>query len=387
MKKCKVVMVQPIQSPYWTQRLKILAQYQDLDLTLLLERDHFAHRPGWKVETIEGVCIKVLGSTVFASIRNGDDLGYRIQVVRSVPWRLPIVLWCLRPDVVILCNAMEMLLALPLKLLGVRLALIVEDTPHASRNLSRFVRWVRALTYRRADRWFAFSEDAKSYLAQIGIERGVERSSWSLDMQKFQPLSMAPAIENIGHVCSPRTVLFVGQFIPRKGVLPLLEAWKQLPLSIRHQSTLILVGDGPLKEQIMAFVHAQALDDVKILGQLPYTEVRDLLCQSDLFVLPTLEDLFSLTVLEAMACGCAVITTPFNGARELVDDGRTGWIVDPTQPGALASVLQHALSGNVDLRAMGRAARARVEGMDNVAVMSRFHQALVNLVAANKRSL
>jgi len=378
--------VQPVQSPYWTERLRILAAYPDLNVTLLLERESFAHRPGWKPEAIEGMRTDVLNSIVMRSKRKGSDLGYETQTIRSVPWRLPIALWRLRPDVVVLCNPTQMLLAWPLKhIFGLRLALIVEDTPHATRNLGWSSRKVRGWAYRRADLWFAFSEDANRYLASIGIRERVKRSSWSLDMKTFQPAGKTGmGGEDRGNHSSLRTVLFVGQLVPQKGVLPLLDAWSQLPLAIRHRSRLLLVGDGPLRGQITKLLQEQALEEVRLLGPLPYSDVRELLLDADLFVLPTLQDLFSLTVLEAMACGCPVLTTPFNGARELVDDAYSGWIVDPTQRNALTSCLQHALSANVDLRQMRRAARERVQGMDNTIVMDQFRRDLVDLVAEEK---
>jgi glycosyltransferase involved in cell wall biosynthesis len=382
----EVCIVQPVQSPYWTARLKILAAYRDLNVTLLLERHRFAHRPGWTPEAIEGMRIEVLNSVLMRSMRNGSDLAYETQSIRSVPWSLAVALWRLRPDVVVLCNATQMLLAWPLKhILGLRLALIVEDTLHATRNLGRLSREVRSWAYRRADMWFAFSHDANRYLTSIGIRERVKRSSWSLDMKTFQSAGGTGNRREERRNRGPlRTVLFVGQLIPRKGVLPLLDAWSQLPLAIRRQSSLLLVGDGPLRGRITELLQQQALDEVQLLGQLPYSQVRALLHVADLFVLPTLEDLFSLTVLEAMACGCPVLTTPFNGARELVDDKYSGWIVDPTQHGALTSCLQHALSGNVDLSQMGRAARRRVETMDNTIVMDQFRRDLVDLVTEEK---
>jgi len=81
------------------------------------------------------------------------------------------------------------------------------------------------------------------------------------------------------------------------------------------------------------------------------------------------------------ASGCPVIITPFCGARELVDQGRTGWIVDPTVPNALKSVLEEALSDKVNLQQMGMAARKRVESMDNKIVINRFADSLRQLAS------
>lgn len=372
--------VQPVQSPYWTERLRALAQNADLELTLLLERDALAHRPGWQPEHINRVEVHVLGSAVICTTIKGDDLGYRIRGIRSVPWRLTAELLRRKPDVVLLCNASQVIFALPLKYFyRKRLVLIVEDTPHATRNLAWLPRQVKRWLYNRVDSHFAFSADAEDFLHRLGIKKGIQRTSWSLDMNLFQPSPKESARNHAPKVC--RKVIFVGALVNNKGVKQLLDAWRALPADIRKASELLLVGSGPLRQEIEDFIQTQGVDEAKLLGQVPYLEVKRLLQQSDLLVLPTLQDLFSLTVLEAMACGCPVITTPFNGARELVEHGQNGWVVDPTQPGALAAALRRALSEESDLTGMGLAARKRVEKMDNATVMARFAESLRNLVS------
>jgi len=373
----------PIQSPYYTRRLECLSLHDDLKLTLLLERSTFSHRPGWKHEPINGVSVEVLGSQVLATASNGGDLGYQIHGIRSIPWKLSIALWRLRPDIVVLCNATQLLLALPFKwLVGGCFVLVVEDTPHATRNLSGFRSLVKKWIYQRADNFLAFSEDAKCFLNKMGIRRGIQRSSWSLDMAEFRPDKTDFIVDKCQYPNRrDRVVIFVGAFIINKGVLLLLEAWNKLPLLVRENSKLLMVGSGSMRADMEIYIRENELAEVEILGQLPYTQVRDLLRSSDFLVLPTLQDLFSLTVLEAMACGCPVITTPYNGARELVNEGENGWLVDPTKPGALTSVLESALSDQTDLREMGRKARERVEQMDNTIVMNEFAQVLRNLVS------
>jgi len=387
MNKCgiKVCLVQPVQSPYWTERLRVLAQNKDFELTLLLERDGFAHRPGWQPESIKNVSIHVLGSMVTSVARKSDDLGYRLHGIRSIPWLLTLGLFRRQPDVVVLCNATQLIFTLPAKwFLGTRVALIVEDTPHATRHLSLFARKVKQLLYKQVDCCYALSDDSRLFLNQMGITDNVVRSSWSVDMIRFKRLETDASQVTAG-IINMRTVTFVGALVTGKGILQLLAAWKELSTKVRQSAQLLVVGSGPLQCELQKIIDNNALTEVRLLGQKSYSEVIELLKKSDLFVLPTLQDLYSLTVLEAMACGCPVITTPFNGACELVDERINGWIVNPTEPGMLTAVLERALSDHVDLNKMGTAARLRVECMDNTIVMEQFSQSLQNLVADNAR--
>lgn len=380
----KVCLVQPVLSPYWIERLKVLAKNENLKLTLFLERDSFVHRPGWQPESIDGVTIRILGSTITKSIRKGDDLGYQVKSIRSIPWRLTGELWHSGADVVVLCNATELVFALPVKWFkNLKIALLVEDTLHATRNLNQLAKFIKKWIYRSADLFFSFSDDANAFLRMNGINGVVARTSWSVNMSLFDRSRNQEAYLTVETTKDRRKIIFVGSFIERKGVIQLLDAWRMLPTNIRLNAELKLVGSGPLQSEIEQYIVNYSLSEVSLLGQKKYNEVIDLLKNSDLFVLPTYEDLFSLTVVEAMACGCPVITTQFNGARELVDEGVNGWIVDPTQPGMLTALLERALSGHVDLNNMGAAARSRVECMDNTIVMEQFSQSLHNLVAGH----
>lgn len=366
-KKIKVCLVQLVQSPYWTERLRVLGARPELDVCLLLERERFEHRQGWEPQAIAGVRTEVLGSQVMVSRRAHSDLGYQINGVRAVPWSLSLCLLRIRPDVVVVCNATQVLFAWFARLiLGFRLLLIVEDTPHAVRGHSRYKLWIKKLLYKRADGWFAFSDDAADFLRSQGIEKGVMRSCWSVDMATFEPTPDAILAKQ-----QQRRITFVAALIEGKGIMQLIEAWAEISPEVRRLYRLEIIGSGILRQRVEEVLAARGLDDVDLAGQLPYAQVIQRLKTSCLFVLPTLQDLCSLTVLEAMACGCPVITTPYNGARDLINDGN-GWVVDPCQPGALAGALTQAMSAPERLADMGVAARRDVLDRDNRIVLARF---------------
>lgn len=373
-RKMRVCFVQPIQSPYVTRRLRALAEQADLEVVLLVEHGDAAHRPGWRPERIDGVATEVLRSWTLPTRWRHADLPYETRSMRTLPWRLPWALARHRPGIVVACNATQLLFALPLRrALGYRIGISVEDTPHTARALSRLAARAKAWLYRRADFCLSFSDLAADYLRAIGYARAVHRTSWSLDLAWLEAGGGArERLRSEAGAQGKLVFLFTGALIARKGILPLLRAWAALPPEARSLATLWIAGSGPQESQARRAVQEHLLDEVRFLGQLAYAGMRDAMAAADVVVLPTYEDRFSLVVPEAMGCGRPVITTPYNGARELVDPGGTGWLVDVADERALVRALQRAIARRRQLPDMGRRARRKVAHMDNREVMARL---------------
>jgi glycosyltransferase involved in cell wall biosynthesis len=121
-----------------------------------------------------------------------------------------------------------------------------------------------------------------------------------------------------------------------------------------------LVGDGPRESEIRALVHARGLDSrFSFLGH--RDDIPAILEATDLFVLPSRSEAFPNSVLEAMAAALPIVTTRVGGLRELVDHGRTGLLVPPDDPRALADAIASLVECPDRSAALGRAARRHVE--------------------------
>jgi glycosyltransferase involved in cell wall biosynthesis len=122
---------------------------------------------------------------------------------------------------------------------------------------------------------------------------------------------------------------------------------------------LVLVGEGPARRPLeTTFVGRQAT----FAGTLRGEELAAAYAAADLFVLPSSTETLGLVAMEAMAAGLPVIAARRGGLLDLVDDGRTGLLFDPAQPGDLLARVA-ALAGDIALRRrMGRAARHRALG-------------------------
>jgi glycosyltransferase involved in cell wall biosynthesis len=127
-----------------------------------------------------------------------------------------------------------------------------------------------------------------------------------------------------------------------------------------REARLILVGDGSLKADLhRAIDEAGIADRVSITGW--SDDVRGALREFDVFVLPSLKEGISNTILEAMACELPVIATAVGGNPELVVDGETGFLIPAQAPDRLAEAMGAYVAAPALAREHGLAGRKRVE--------------------------
>ena len=153
--------------------------------------------------------------------------------------------------------------------------------------------------------------------------------------------------------------LFVGRLDMQKGLPILLKAAAEVAKA-EPRWHLVLAGDGPGRDVVRRAAESPDLAGrVHSIGR--RDDVPSLLRAADLLVLPSLWEGMPNVVLEAMAARRAVVATAVEGTEDLVVPGATGWLVPPTDAGALARALLDAMSDPDRLRRFGEAGRARVE--------------------------
>jgi glycosyltransferase involved in cell wall biosynthesis len=163
----------------------------------------------------------------------------------------------------------------------------------------------------------------------------------------FRP-PVSPAARREG----PLRVLCVAQVAPRKGIHYLLDAWRKAGFS-QQTATLRIVGRIP-KE--MYFLTQTDIPGVVFVGTLPRHEVAREMAQASVFVLPTTEEGFAVSILEAMSAGCAVVTTPESGAEAVITDDQNGLIVAARNPAAMAAAFCRLSADRHKCERLGQAA-------------------------------
>jgi colanic acid/amylovoran biosynthesis glycosyltransferase len=196
-----------------------------------------------------------------------------------------------------------------------------------------------------------------------------------VDLQAF-----APALPRDRK--GPTEIICVGRLVPAKGHLVLLRSVAQLVQS-GLDLQLRLIGEGPERSSIEAYIAAQKLEDSVILeGALNHQATRQKLMQADIFVLASFAEGLPIALMEAMAMEIPCVSTFVAGIPELIRDGHEGLLVPPSSEQTLAVVLQQ-LTCDLELRRqLAVAGRSRVcESYDlerNLALLADTMRALIS---------
>jgi glycosyltransferase involved in cell wall biosynthesis len=219
----------------------------------------------------------------------------------------------------------------------------------ASLPFRSFLR-LRNAVLRRADAFAAITPDVAMECTAAGIPgKLVQRIPNGVDTTRFQPMGAAARIElrrRLGLPESAPVFVYTGRLVSYKGLPRLLEVWPAI-LDAAPDARLLLVGGGGLdihncEDELRRQVRDHGLEaSVSFVGSVddvaPYLQV------ADVFAFPTENDAFPSSLVEAMACRLAVVTTPVGAIPTIFDDGVNGLLVPPGDSAALRAALVRVL--------------------------------------------
>jgi sugar transferase (PEP-CTERM/EpsH1 system associated) len=252
---------------------------------------------------------------------------------------------------------------------------------------NRLHQWNRRAMRPFVQHWVALSSELRDYLAgPIGVPPArLTRICNGVDSLRFRaaagprpPIAGCPFTDPglwlVGTVGRMQTV---------KNQTALAQAFVQLLQrhpALRERVRLVMVGEGPLRARSQELLDTAGLGD---LAWLPgeRSDVADVMRGLDCFVLPSLAEGISNTILEAMSSGLPVLATDVGGNADLVDPGRTGLLV-AAEAQALAGGLERLAADPAASAAMGRAGRARVEREFSLDAMVTAYQGLYDSLLA-----
>jgi len=201
------------------------------------------------------------------------------------------------------------------------------------------------------DQVMANSHQVKNFLVEGGVPAGkIEVVYNGVDLKKFKVSAFAKASVDrqsskfkIGAVDGGNTtryaITFIGQIYPRKGLNFLIDALVKIKDEF-PDVMLRIVGRDPTDDQEYLEAYRKQLNSLELTAQVEWLgyceDVSNILSQTDVFVLPALEEPFGRVLIEAMAMQVPVVATKVGGIPEIVVDGVTGFLVPPSDADALA---------------------------------------------------
>jgi glycosyltransferase involved in cell wall biosynthesis len=221
---------------------------------------------------------------------------------------------------------------------------------------SRPYRFLLRLTLKVADRLIVVSKPAETAARALGsnvvrLENGVDPASFAT-----------------GPKADPPILAFVGTVCERKGLIDLrdallivkTESGGSLPFDAQIVGDATQEGPGVF-ERVVGAYREVGLGEVRFLGTLPHDEVAGVLAAASVFCLPSHWEGFPLSILEAMAAGCAVIASSVGDVSEILAAGDAGILVESKDVRALASAITRLASDAEERVRLGSIARERVE--------------------------
>ncbi len=165
----------------------------------------------------------------------------------------------------------------------------------------------------------------------------------------------------------PLRMLFLGLLGKRKGSYDLLDAVHRVTSGPEAVAVELKIGgDGEINETEALIEKLNLSTHVEYLGWVGLDRKIELLSQTDVFVLPSYHEGLPMAILESMAAGAAVLTTPINGIPEAVHDGINGVFVEPGDVPALAEAIRSLATDIEQARQLGYAGRSEADQRFNI---------------------
>jgi glycosyltransferase involved in cell wall biosynthesis len=234
----------------------------------------------------------------------------------------------------------------------------------------------------------ANSESVRRVLISSGVPAGlieVIHPGIELPAELPGPSPRAEARARWGLAKDHFVIGHAGAFTQEKGQDIALEAALLLAAKFPHVR-MVLAGDGPERTNPRMIELAERAENV---ARLPgfLDDLSELYAALDLFIMPSRSEAWGLAPLHAMANGLAVIASDIEGLRELVEPGKTGWLVAPDSPGALADAIEAAIANPLLRAEYGRKGSERAAQFSirrTVEQTERFYEGLLAGVRASQ---
>jgi glycosyltransferase involved in cell wall biosynthesis len=242
---------------------------------------------------------------------------------------------------------------------GKRVVVSFRSFPRIPPRFARFFKWYANRVCNSCSKIICQSTIAAQELVRLFDvdERRIEIVHNWIDISRY---ALNGAAHHRNGDDAEARIIFVGWLHSVKGLEYLIRAVKLLRDDGLH-FRLSICGNGALLHELQSLARELKIDHlIRFEGWVPNARVSELLCQSDIFVLPSLSEGMPNSLLQAMACELPVVATNVSSIPVLVRDGENGFLAPPKDPQALYRGLKQLILNPDQARAMGQRNRRRI---------------------------
>jgi glycosyltransferase involved in cell wall biosynthesis len=209
-----------------------------------------------------------------------------------------------------------------------------------------------------------------------------------VNTKKFKPFNnLIQVRESLKIAPNDRIILFVGNLSRNKGIFDLFSAFKTISDQLQYAKLYLIGSPSPGVDIKQLIIDKKLTGKVKYLGTKPPDELPLWYNACDFLVLPSYSEGMPNVVYEAMACSKPVVATPVGGISEVVENGVSGFLIEPGQIERLTEAITSLLTGDGLTRAMGQKALLRIRqdyvDTENVKIVIKL---LENVIAEKKNT-
>lgn len=246
------------------------------------------------------------------------------------------------------------------------------STEHDPFPLSGLKKTIKKRCLKKTDHTIAVSDANKQLCLQLypelkgkisTVHNGIDLEAFERPLRTFSRQNRDKLREELFQAANDEfVILSIAELHPRKGLKYLIEAFKQVEES-QPKTKLVIVGEGPERKTLEKLIKKLELEGTVILaGQ--QKEIPQILKSANLFVLPSVKEAFGLVLLEAMTAQTPIIATRVGGIPEIVEDGKSGELVEPADYNALAEKIRTVMENNALMQKLAYMAHHRVKTFD-----------------------
>ncbi|MFC0524281.1 glycosyltransferase family 4 protein [Pontibacillus salicampi] len=221
------------------------------------------------------------------------------------------------------------------------------DLQFLSKWIWKYMRWF----HQSFQTTFVPSYETKEELLQHGF-RDIGIWSRGVDCSTFKPYRHTGLKARYG-IKERHILSYVGRLAPEKDLRTLMDTARQLPENMKQKVHWVLVGDGPMAEELKK----EAPDNMTFTGYLSGEDLAEVYSASSLFVFPSTTETFGNVVLESLACGTPAIGAKAGGVQEIITPDKTGALCAPGNVGDFVQTISELIGNELELRRMSYEAR------------------------------